>query len=154
MTTMKIKVQRVDKSLPPPKYHTKGSVGLDLYARVDTEIPEKSLGKIPTNLIIETPPGYMFLVSLRSSTPKKFGLLSPHGIGVVDQDYSGPEDEINILVYNFTKKIVIIKKGERVAQGIFIPIEKVEWDESNPPRKKSRGGFGSTDKKRHSGNPA
>ena len=48
----KIKIQRIDKSLPLPKYHTKGSVGLDLYARVDTEVPEKSLGKIPANLII------------------------------------------------------------------------------------------------------
>ncbi|MBI2022705.1 dUTP diphosphatase [Candidatus Daviesbacteria bacterium] len=150
---MQVKIQLLNKSLPLPKYHTKGSVGLDLYARVDTEIPAKSLGKIPANIIIETPPGFMFLISLRSSTPKKFGLIAPHGIGIVDQDYSGPEDEINILVYNFTDKNVRVKKGDRIAQGIFIPIEKVEWEEVKVVRKKSRGGFGSTDNPllRHSG---
>ena len=102
--------------MPLPKHETIGAVGFDLYARVDTEIAAKSLGKIPSNLIIETPPGFMLLISLRSSTPKKFGLLSPHGIGVVDQDFSGSDDEINILVFNFTDKGVTIKKGDRIAQ--------------------------------------
>lgn len=141
---MKVKISRIDQRLPLPKYHTKGSVGLDLYARLTTKIVAKSLGKIPANIIIQTPPGYMFVISLRSSTPKKFNLLIPHGIGVVDQDYSGPGDEINILVYDFTDKDVTVKKGDRIAQGIFVPIEKVEWEEVSLRREKSRGGFGST----------
>lgn len=140
---MKVKISRIDKSLPLPKYHTKGSVGLDLFARVETKIPSKSVGKIPANVIIQTPPGFMFLISLRSSTPSKKGLLSPHGIGVGDQDFSGPEDEYQVLVYNFTEKEVTVEKGERIAQGIFVPIEKVEWEEIKV-KGKSRGGFGST----------
>lgn len=142
----KVKITRIDKSLPLPKYHTKGSVGLDLYARVTTEISSHSFGKIPANIIIQTPPGYMFMITLRSSTPQMFALLAPHGIGVGDQDFSGPEDEYQVLVYNFSEKEVVVKKGERVAQGIFVPIEKVEWEEIKVRRKKSRGGFGSTDK--------
>jgi dUTP pyrophosphatase len=140
---VKVKITRIDKKLPLPKYQTKGSVGLDLFARVETKLPAKTVGKIPANVIIQTPPGYMFLISLRSSTPTKKGLLAPHGIGVGDQDFSGPEDEYQVLVYNFSEKEVTIEKGERVAQGIFVPIEKVEWEEAKV-KGKSRGGFGST----------
>lgn len=143
---MVVKITRVDKSLPLPKYHTKGSVGLDLLARVTTKIPPKSFGRIPANIIIQTPPGFMFIITLRSSTPKKFGLLAPHGIGIGDEDFSGEKDEYKILVYNFTDLDVTVKRGERIAQGIFVPVEKVEWEEVNLKKRKSRGGFGSTDK--------
>lgn len=144
---MKVKITRIDKSLPLPKYHTKGSVGCDLYARLCSKVAPKSFGRIPANVIIQTPPGYMFIITLRSSTPQKLGILAPHGIGVGDQDFYGPEDEYQILVYNFTEKEVVVKRGERVAQGMFVPVEKVSWEEINLKRKKSRGGFGSTDER-------
>lgn len=145
---MKVKISRIDKDLPLPTYQTNGSVGCDLFARVDTKIPAKSLGRIPANVIIETPPGYMFVVASRGSTPFKKGLLPPHGIGIGDQDFCGPEDEYQIPVYNFTDQEVVIERGERVAQGIFVPIEKVEWEElDSMGHNKTRGGFGSTGEK-------
>ncbi len=142
---MKVKIKRIDKELPLPVYQTSGSVGCDLVARIDTTIPAKSLGKIPANVIIETPRGYMFVVASRGSTPFKKGLLPPHGIGIGDQDFCGPNDEYQIPVYNFTDQDVIVEKGERVAQGIFVPIEVVEWEElDSMEHNKTRGGFGST----------
>lgn len=81
---MKVRITRVDKQLPLPRYHTNGSVGCDLYARESMIITPKSLGRIPANVIIETPPGYMFIVASRGSTPFKKGLLPPHGFGVGD----------------------------------------------------------------------
>ncbi len=142
---MKVKIKRVDKELPLPVYQTSGSVGCDLVARIDTLILAKSLGKIPANVIIETPKGFMFMIASRGSTPFKKGLLPPHGIGVGDQDFCGPDDEYQIPVYNFTDRDVEIKRGERVAQGIFVPIEVVEWQEvDSMNHNKTRGGFGST----------
>jgi len=141
---MRVKVKRIDPSLPLPQYHTEGSVCFDLLARVDMEIAPKSLGLIPTNIIIETPPGYMFMVVPRSSTPKKKGLMIPHGLGIIDQDYSGPKDEVLFQVYNFTDEVVKIAKGERLAQGGFVRIDKAEFDEVDVVSEKSRGGFGST----------
>ncbi len=141
---MKIKIKRIDKSLPLPEYKTTGSVCFDLLARTDMEIAAKSVSLIPTNIIIETPPGYMFIVIPRSSTPKKKGLLIPHGIGVIDQDYCGPDDEVLFQVYNFTENSVNVKKGERLAQGCFIPVVKVEFSEVKSISEKSRGGVGST----------
>jgi dUTP pyrophosphatase len=141
---MKIKVKRIDKSLPLPSYQTVGSVCFDLLAREKKEIAPKSLCLIPTNIIIEVPKGYMFIVVPRSSTPKKKGLMIPHGVGVIDQDYSGPEDEVLFQAYNFTDKIVVVEKGDRLAQGCFIPVEKVSFEEVEEVLPKSRGGLGST----------
>ncbi len=141
---MKVKIKRIDSSLPLPQYATSGSVCFDLLARTDMEIEPKSVALIPTNMIIETPPGYMFIVIPRSSTPKKKGLLIPHGIGVIDQDYSGPKDEVLFQVYNFRNEPVSVIKGDRLAQGCFVPVERVEFDEVDQISEKSRGGFGST----------
>ncbi len=141
---MKIKIKRIDTSLPLPQYATPGSVCFDLLARTDMELAPKAVALIPTNIIIETPPGYMFIVIPRSSTPKKKGLLIPHGIGVIDQDYSGPEDEVLFQVYNFTDEAVKIAKGDRLAQGCFVPVERAEFEEVEQILDKSRGGIGST----------
>jgi len=141
---MKVRIKRLDATLPLPTYATAGSVGFDFLAREEVRIASKSVALIPGNVVVETPPGHMLLVSLRSSAPRKKGLLKPHGIGVIDQDYCGPNDEVMIQVYNFTDEEVIVERGERVAQGIFVPVSTVEWDEVSEMDGASRGGFGST----------
>lgn len=141
---MKVKIKRVDKTLPLPVYETNGSVGFDIIAREDTKIVPKEISLIPSNLIVEVPEKYMLVVASRSSTPTKKGLIPPHGFGIIDHDYCGPEDEIKVLVYNFKDEIVEIKRGEKIAQGVFVRIDKFEWEEVLEIFKKSRGGFGST----------
>lgn len=143
-SAMKVRVARIDKTLPLPKYETDGSVGFDLLAREDAVIPPRSVGLIPGNVIVEVPKDFMLVVSLRSSTPRKKGLIMPHGIGVIDHDYCGPNDEIKIQVYNVTDAPVTVTRGEKTAQGIFVHINKFEWEEVAQVREKSRGGFGST----------
>lgn len=143
---MRVKIKRTDKSLPLPQYHTAGAAAFDIYSRIDLDILPKTVAKIPTNIIVQTPAGYMLTVVPRSSTPVKKGLLIPHGIGIIDQDYCGPDDEILYQVYNFTDKTVHIDRGERVGQAVFIRIDQMEWEETNNISNISRGGFGSTDK--------
>lgn len=145
---MKVNIKRIDKSLPLPVYETKGSVGFDILSREDIIVKPKEIKPIPGNVIVKTPPGYMLLLSLRSSTPVKKGLLKPHGVGIVDQDYCGEEDEVKIQVYNFSNKEVKINRGEKIAQGIFVRIDRFDWDEQEAMGK-SRGGFGSTDSKQY-----
>lgn len=142
---MKVHITRIDASLPLPEYHTEGSVAFDIYTREDDILEAGECKKIASNLIIETPPGFALIVAARSSLSKR-GLQLSNGIGVIDQDYSGPEDEIHITLRNFTDAPVEIKRGERLAQGLFMKIEKAEWTEGEPKKNKSRGGFGSTGK--------
>ena len=141
---MNIRIKRIDKSLPLPEYQTLGSVAFDLYSRINTEIQPKNLALIPNNLIIEIPSGFMLTVVPRSSTPKRKGLLIPHGIGIIDQDFHGEEDEIRTQLYNFTDEIVKIEKGERIAQAVFVPIELASWQEVDKMKDNNRGGYGST----------
>lgn len=143
---MKVKIIRIDKDLPLPRYETAGSIGFDILAREETTVLPGKIALIPGNIIVEVPKGYMLTIASRSSTPIKKGLLTPHGIGVIDHDYCGPEDEVKIQVYNFTDEPVKIMRGDKVAQGLFVRVDKFEWDEMNEINKDSRGGFGSTDK--------
>src|SRR5262249_25333472 len=98
---------------------------------------------VPTGLVIEVPKGHVLGVFARSSTPLKRGLMVANGVGVVDSDYCGPTDEIKIEVFNFTSQPVAIKRGDRRAQGLLIPVVRAEWEE-RVPEKAARGGFGST----------
>ncbi len=128
-----------------PRFQTSGACGFDIAANEPVTIAPKSIGLIPTGLIIEVPKGYVLLVGSRSSTAKKFGLLSPHGFGVIDQDYHGDEDQIYLQFYNFTEYPVEIIRGERVGQGFFVRCDQAEFTPvQHSLREHSRGGFGST----------
>ncbi len=141
---MKVKIKRIDKTLPLPVYETGGSVGFDMIARENTEVAAGKIAMVPANVIVEVPVGYMLIVASRSSTPLKKGLLPPHGFGIIDHDYCGPADEIRVLVYNFSQRDVEVKRGEKIAQGVFVKIDKFEWEEVEEMQRESRGGFGST----------
>lgn len=143
---MKVKIKRTDETIPLPQYHTNGSVAFDFSASEKTIIPPKQLAKIPTGLIIAAPPGYGLITAGRSSLAYKKGLMLSNGIGIIDTDYCGEEDKIYISVFNFTDQEAVIEKGERIAQGIFIKIEKAEWEETDKMNVNSRGGWGSTGK--------
>ena len=83
----------------------------------------------------------------RSSLPRRYSVTIPNNVGIIDKDYYGNEvndGAIFVALWNFSKDPVTIKKGERVAQGIFqkylvSPLE----DEVKTTR---NGGFGSTGK--------
>ena len=99
---MDVRITRLDASLPLPAYQTGGAAGFDLAASVDMTIAPGQVTLVPTGLVIEAPPGHFIGVFARSSTPLKRGLMVANGVGIVDADYSGPEDEIKIEVFNFT----------------------------------------------------
>ncbi len=141
---MKVRIQRIDKSLPLPIYQTEGSVGFDLLARETVTVDPGHIELIPSNVIVEVPLGTMLVVASRSSTPRKKGLTQPHGFGIIDHDYCGPEDEVKIQVYNFSGQPVTILRGEKIAQGVFVRVDKFEWVEVDKIKDESRGGFGST----------
>lgn len=141
---LSVAVKRIDPELPLPAYATSGSVGFDLYCREETTIEPFTLGFVPGNVVVQTPAGFMLMVTLRSSTPRRKGLLCPHGVGIVDQDYCGENDELLVQVYNFTNAPVTIERGERIAQGIFVPVAQCSWREVREMGQSDRGGFGST----------
>ncbi len=141
---MQVPITRIDRSLPLPTYGSEGAAGFDFTCRVDMDVPPGELARIPANVVVRVPDGYALIIALRSGTPARKGLLSPGGVGVVDRDFCGPDDEIAIQVFNFTDKPVRVERGERIAQGLLVPVESCEWEETAPTSESSRGGFGST----------
>lgn len=140
---MLVKIKRIDKSLPLPKYHTQGSVGFDLYCRESVEIPPKEFRYVAQNVIIECPRNYALLWIARSGMHKR-GLMLLNGIGLFDQDFSGPEDEGKAILYNFTNDAVKVEKGDRLVQCVFVNCAIVDFEEVDVIQEKTRGGLGST----------
>lgn len=141
---MKAKIRRANQNIKFPKYGTDEAAAFDFEASEEITIPAQKIGLVKTGLFIQCPENYFLAIFSRSSTAGKKGLSQPHGVGVLDRDYAGPNDEVLIMVYNFTDSPVTVKAGERIAQGIFLPTQRVEWEESETLRENSRGGFGST----------
>jgi dUTP pyrophosphatase len=141
---MFVSIKRIDKDLPLPKHETAGSVAFDLIVRKTMTVKPNEIVLVPMNVIVATPPGYMFMIAPRSSLSRKKNLVMPNSVGVIDQDFCGPNDEVLIQLWNIGKEPTTIERGERVAQGMFVKIERAEWNEVEDTGKPSRGGFGST----------
>lgn len=138
---MQVPIIKIRPGAQTPEYHSSGAAAFDLASAENLVVKPGQLAKVPTGLVIQTPPGHFMLIAARSSLAVKKGLMLGNGVGVLDSDYTGPEDEVLILVYNFTQADVEIKAGERLAQGIFFPIDHAEFIEGEH-KDTSRGGFG------------
>ena len=142
MSTVRIK--RLNPSIPLPRYESEDAAAFDLAAASDVTIQPGQVALVPTGLIIEVPRGMFLGIFARSSTPLKRGLMVANGVGIVDPDYCGPEDEVKIAVLNFTGNPVRVSAGDRIAQGVLLPAMRVSWEAVDVVRPESRGGFGST----------
>ncbi|GAB4336138.1 MAG: dUTP diphosphatase [Calditrichia bacterium] len=152
---MKIRVFRKYKDIPLPERKTPRSAGLDVYAAETVELWPGKVTLVPTGLIIEAPAGYYYKLFIRSGMAVKNGVSLANDVGIIDEDYCGPEDEVKVALirhYNPNDpdhdKPLVIERGTRIAQLIFEKndIPQVEWDEQDAPdfAGKTRGGFGST----------
>lgn len=141
---MKLEIARIDETLPIPAYQSTGAVAFDLYSRTDMVINPFEVVIAPTNLIVKVPSGYVLLLQSRSSLPIRKKLMVANSVGVIDQDFCGPEDEIGVELLNFSQKPVEVARGERIAQAMLVSIAKVDSFVEVQMGGESRGGFGST----------
>lgn len=136
------------EGLPLPKYMTKGSAGMDLYACVDDslKISPGEVALIPTGIAIELPENYEAQLRPRSGLALKWGITLLNSPGTIDSDYRG---EIKIILINHGQESVFINRGDRIAQIIFCQIAKANlkvMDELSDSAR-GEGGFGHTGKK-------
>jgi len=141
---MRLKIRRLDPTVPLPAYGTDEAAGFDLAAAHDVRVPPGQIALVRTGLIIEVPTGHFLGIFARSSTPLKRGLMVANGVGVIDPDYSGPNDEVMVQVLNFTPAEVHITRGDRIAQAIVLAAPRVAWQEVTEIHTITRGGFGVT----------
>ncbi|MGM0409838.1 MAG: dUTP diphosphatase [Bacillota bacterium] len=143
---MKIKIERIDKSVPLPEYQHYGEdAGLDLHAGEDKILKKGEYKLIKTGIKIAIPEGYGGFVYPRSGLALKYGITVLNADGVIDPGYRG---EVGILLINHGENDFEIKKGDRIAQLIIHRTFSIEWDEVEDLNKSNRGagGFGHTGK--------
>ena len=141
---MRLKIRRLDPTIPLPAYGTDEAAGFDLAAAHDVRVAPGQIALVRTGLVIEVPTGHFLGIFARSSTPLKRGLMVANGVGVIDPDYSGPNDEVMVPLLNFTASEVTIGRGDRLAQAVVLPAPRVTWEEVSEIRQVTRGGFGAT----------
>jgi len=144
---VKILVKKFYKNIKLPTYKTSGSSGMDLVAYIENKItinPGKT-AMIPTGIAVAIPKNYEIQIRPRSGLAAKKGISVLNTPGTVDADYRG---EIKIILINLSKKLFVVKSGDRIAQMILCPIAKGELKEVKklPRTIRGKGGFGSTGK--------
>ena len=119
-------------------------IGMDKYKFI--KIPPGVRLMIPTGIRIQPQRTdglrVFFMLCLRSSIGTKRGLIMPHGVGIIDADFTG---EIMVVVYNATSKDVKIQHGERIAQIVPIINPNINFIKGTIQNtNRGGGGFGST----------
>lgn len=138
-----VKFKKLDPSVPTPGYETPGAVAFDLAAAEEVTLTPQERRLVPTGLVVCVPDGHVLILAPRSSNAKK-GVMFANGIGIIDQDYCGPDDQLYLALYNIGQEPYTVKKGERIGQGMIVPVSRAAFQETDALDAPNRGGFGST----------
>ena len=156
---LELKIKRLSETATLPTYGSDYAAALDLYADigftnhhyVDLDVNEPSAlsiqphqtVKIGCGFAFQPPKGYAGFIYARSGLSTKQGLRPSNCVGVCDNDFIG---EYIIPLHNDSDEPQTIHHGDRIAQLLFLPIERVELIEVNNLDSTNRGtnGFGST----------
>ncbi|QDK70433.1 dUTP diphosphatase [Lactococcus protaetiae] len=135
-----------NKGINLPKRSTEHSAGYDIEAAETVSLAAGEIKLIPTGLKAYMQTGEVLYMYSRSSNPRKKGLVLINSVGVIDKDYyNNPENEGHMFMQmrNITEHEVVVEKGERIVQGVFMPFLVADGDDDVEKGVRS-GGFGST----------
>lgn len=122
-----------------PKRATNGSAGYDFVAPYNVSVPPNGVATIYTDIRAYMLPDEVLKIYPRSSMAIKRGVTLLNDVAIIDSDFKG---EIVLSLHNRSMITVTIKKGEKIAQGIFQKYLTC-GDEPSVAR---NGGIGSTGK--------
>ncbi|MEG2311064.1 MAG: dUTP diphosphatase [Clostridia bacterium] len=140
----KVKIVLLNKDAITPKKATAGSGGFDIYAIKDVTIKAFESNEVLTGFSMQFSSNYVAMIFTRSSLGKKDIYPSNGGTAIFDSDY---RDEVSIRIKNNSNVEYTIKKGDRFAQMVFLPLPKMNIVKVQKLNITTRnGGQGSTGK--------
>jgi dUTP pyrophosphatase len=144
--SLKILDSRLGESIPLPEYATDGSAGMDLRACLDETLAIRpgETHLIPTGLAIHIgDPQFAAVILPRSGLGHKHGIVLGNLVGLIDSDYQG---QLFISCWNRGNESFNIEVGERIAQLVFVPVIKAQFDivTDFDTSQRAEGGFGHT----------
>lgn len=139
---MLIKFKKLNPDAKVPVYASNGAACFDLCAVLDALVHPGTTILVSTGLAFEVPDGNALLLYPRSGLAMR-GLRLANCVGVVDADYRG---DVMIALHNDSRDAMLVKAGDRIAQGMIISVPRHGFVESKDLSDTARGngGFGST----------
>jgi len=142
---IEVPIVLLDEELAAPAYARVGDAGADLVAREDLRLePRGGRGLVSTGVAVSIPVGYAGLVLPRSGLAARHGITCLNSPGLIDSGYRG---ELQVLLVNTDPEIAYeVRRGDRVAQLVIVPVEQASFvrGEILPTSQRGEGGFGHT----------
>ncbi|RJR31648.1 dUTP diphosphatase [Candidatus Parcubacteria bacterium] len=140
---LKIKIKKLQNNCIVPCYAHPGDAGLDLFSLENYSLKPGQAKIFFLGFALEFPKNYVALIKDKGSLGN---INKIHTLGgVFDSGYRG---EYNACLINLGKKTYNIKKGQKIAQLLLMPVTSASLKISASLSKTSRqeGRFGSTGK--------
>ena len=116
---------------------------IDLRAAETVTLKAGEWRPISLGISMQLPDGYEAHILPRSSTFKRWGVILPNAMGIIDESYCGDTD-----IWHFgalAMRDTVIEKGDRICQfRIMEKMPPVRFEEVTVLGNRDRGGFGST----------
>jgi dUTP pyrophosphatase len=141
MKKVKLLIKKIDPLAKLPTKNFNTDAGLDLYSIEDLIINPTKYSEVRTGILVVVPNGYYGQIMCRSGLGRK-GLRIHHGVW--DAGYTG---EVIVFLHNSSNSNFIdIKKGDKIAQLLILPVPDIEIEEVKeiPKTKRGTNGWGSS----------
>lgn len=145
MATVMIQMLPGSEGLPLPSYATSEAAGADISAALAEPLVlapgDRAL--VAAGFRMALPTGFEAQIRPRSGRALREGLTLLNTPGTIDADYRG---EVGILVINLGQEPLTIRRGDRIAQMIIVPVLQAAFTASEvlPATERGAGGFGHT----------
>ena len=139
---MEIKFQKINKEAIIPTRANQDDAGFDLYCLEDKKLSAGQQYNFAIGLKSGIPDGYFVQINPKSGLAVKNGIDTL--AGVIDSGFRG---EWVVALINFGRKAYQFKKGDKIAQGILLPVPKVkivEVRQISDDSQRGEKGFGSS----------
>lgn len=141
---VRIPIQRLDEGIEIPTHAYAGDAGTDLRSTVDAALEPFERMAVPCGIAIALPEGYAGFVLPRSGLAAKHGVSIVNAPGLIDSGYRG---ELKVVLVNLDPREPFeIKRGDRIAQLVVMPVPPVTYApvDALSETERGTGGFGSS----------
>lgn len=143
-SALTVKILKCHPDAQVPTYATPGAACFDFYSIEDAEVGTLNTSHVfRTGLKFEIPEGWVMMIFSRSGHGFKNDIRLANCVGIIDSDYRG---EVMVKLTSDRMRLNEIFKGDRIAQGMLVPVLRVQFTVSEAILSSDRGegGFGST----------
>ena len=138
-----IQVKKLHPDAIIPEYQSEGAAGFDLHSIEDIVIAKNSFALVQSGLAFALEAGYELQIRPRSGLAVKYGITVLNSPGTIDSDYRG---EIGIILANHSVNDFVVKKHDRIAQGVLQLVHQATFEltQTLSQTQRGEGGLGST----------